>query len=79
MRRLLHEMYVHASDSYMDSRFLPVQPCFFFLCILILLDTGGCFMEQLARGCKISSGRQLHENFVISFLHIPSSLNKARL
>ena len=40
------------------------------------IDTGGCSAQQLARHREISTSRWLHEILVVSFFHIPSSLDK---
>ena len=57
---LLHEMYVHASGSSMDSRFLPSRPIFFLALYSghdPLIDAGCCSAQQLALHCEISTAR----------------------
>ena len=48
-----------------------------FAAALLPIDTGGCSAQQLARHREISTARRLHENFVVPFLHILSSLDNA--
>ena len=75
---LLNKMLVHTPNLNLNFGFLPMQPLFFLFALNCWseppFDTGGCSSQQLTWHSKISAARWRHENYIITFLHILSSL-----